>query len=278
MEKKRDSFFLSVFTILLLSMVLLPLFLCLGKVNESKRIRSSTGSLREITVDAHRNTCVLEETEDMGEEYIKRLIFLGESTTYGLQRYGVLPDGQNTTQVWTGASFFQNAVRSAGTLSLSPTIAQTKIYFPETGTALTVAEAIARKQPEFLVITLGLNNGASYYTEDEFKQCYRSLLNSVRETSETVEIILQSLFPVAATCKVSAFTPGRIQLCNQWIRDLACEYGVCYLDTASVLSDESGYLLPEYDNGGDGIHLNANGLRAVLHYIRTHAHPEVISP
>ena len=140
--------------------------------------------------------------------------------------------------------------------------------------ALTVSQAIAKKQPEFLVITLGLNNGASYYTEDQFKQCYRMLLNSVIDTSKDVKIILQSLFPVARTCKVSAYTPERIALCNTWIRDLAAEYEVKYLDTVSVLSDEDGYLIPEYDNGGDGIHLNEIGLSAVLQYIRTHGYSE----
>ena len=65
----------------------------------------------------------------------------------------------------------------------------------------------------------------------------------------------------------------RIRLCNLWIQDLAREYEIGYLDTASILSDADGYLCEEYDNGGDGIHLNELGLRAVLQYIRTHAHP-----
>ena len=55
---------------------------------------------------------------------------------------------------------------------------------------------------------------------------------------------------------------------------LAGEYEIKYLDTASVLSDSEGYLLTQYDNGGDGIHLNAEGLLTVLQYIRTHAHPK----
>ena len=274
MEKKLNSFILSVFTIIILSFVLLPLFLCLGKFDEihnnKVKLAESQEFVSDIDAEISRDSIILGETEDMGQDYIDRLVFLGESTTYGLQRYGVLSNGQNTHQVWTGASVSNEKVHCAGTLSLSPSITGTKIYYPETGEAITISEAIHRKNPEYLVITLGLNNGASYYTEDEFKQCYRMLLNSVIEASSEVTVILQSLFPVARTCRVLAYTPERIALCNQWILDLSNEYGINYLDTHSVLCDKDGYLLPEYDNGGDGIHLNALGLEKVIHYIRTH--------
>ena len=158
----------------------------------------------------------------------------------------------------------------SGTLSLSPSITSTRIFYPSTGEALTVSEALLRKEPEILIITLGLNNGASYYTEDTFKQCYRMLLNETKSVSPSTKILLQSLFPVAKTCKIDAYTPERIRLCNTWIADLAHEYGLGYLDTHSALSDADGYLIETYDNGGDGIHLNREGLEVVLHYIRTH--------
>ena len=275
MEQKQHTFILSVFMIFLLSFVLLPLFMCLGKLQERKHIqRRTTEENHEINVDAGQADCLLSETDDLGDSYIGKLIFLGESTTYGLQRYGLLPGGTNTVQVWTGASCIENSIRSAGTLSLSPVITSTKLYYPDEGIALTISEALLAKKPEYLVVTLGLNNGASYYTEDEFKQCYRLLLNDVVKSAPQTEIILQSIFPVARTCQIIAYTPEKIDLCNRWIVDLAKEYGIKYLDTISVLRDEDGYLLPQYDNGGDGIHLNAEGLSAVLAYIRTHGHPK----
>ena len=276
MEKKLNSFILSAFTILLLSFTLLPLFLCLGIIQESKQLqdnRSLTANREARPVAETDDTCVLAETEDAGEGYIQKIIFLGESTTYGLQRYGVLPDGESTKQVWTGATCTNQTVRCAGTLSLSPAISQTRIYYPDDGEALTVFDALQRKRPQYLVVTLGLNNGASYYSEDEFKQCYRILLNSIVSASGETTVILQSLFPVARSCGISAYTPERIELCNTWIREVAAEYQLKYLNTVSALSDSEGYLLDEYDNGGDGIHLNEAGLRAVLQYIRTHAHP-----
>lgn len=275
MEKKLNSFILSFFTIILLSFTLLPLFLCLGKIDQSRRIQAEVNA--EIRASSEQDGSLLGLTEDLGETYVRKLLFLGESTTFGLWQYGVLPDGKNTKQVWTGATCADGLVRCAGTLSLSPAIAKTPIYYPEEASAISVSAALSKKSPEYLVITLGLNNGASYYSEDEFKQCYRILLNSILNATPSVKIILQSLFPVARTCKISAYTPDRIALCNTWIYDLAKEYGVKYLDTASVLSDEEGFLFSKYDNGGDGIHLNEEGLRAVLQYLRTHAHPAEVT-
>ena len=90
---------------------------------------------------------VLGVTEDAGQEYIDKLTFLGDSTTYGLIHYGMLKDGRNTKQVWTPAS---------GTLTLSQASFATIVY-PETGEEITIVDAVTRSQPEYLVITLGVN-------------------------------------------------------------------------------------------------------------------------
>ena len=278
MEKKLNSFILSTFTIIILSVILLPLFLLLGRISTTKSsdltLLPNEKTVSRMPFQDNRETVILSESPDMGQDYIDRLVFLGESTTYGLWRYGVLSNGLSTTQVWTGAFCSNEKISCAGTLALSPAIASTKIYDPENGNAVTIAEAVSTKKPEFLIITLGLNNGASYYSEDQFKQCYRILLNSIFNASSETIVILQSLFPVAESCKVAVYTPERLELCNSWICDLAVEYGIKYLDTFSILSNDRGYLKPEYDNGGDGIHLNAEGLHAVVQYIRTHGYSE----
>jgi lysophospholipase L1-like esterase len=62
----------------------------------------------------------------------------------------------------------------------------------------------------------------------------------------------------------------KINTANAWIAELANDKDCYYLNTASVLVDETGYLNPEYSNG-DGIHLSKLGFEKVLEYIRTHA-------
>ena len=131
---------------------------------------------------------VLAETEDMGQEYLDKIIFRGDSTTYGMKYYGVLSGGKDTQQVWTPSS---------GTLTLSYQGFATIVY-PPTGEEIPIRDAVERTKPEMMVITLGVN-GVSFMDEDYFKSEYSSLVNDIKAISPDTKIILQSIFPVAST-------------------------------------------------------------------------------
>lgn len=201
----------------------------------------------------------LSETEDMGQEYIGRITFLGDSTTYGLKYYGVLAGGKDTTQVWTPAS---------GTLAVfSQSIAT--IVYPDTGTEITIREAAALNQPELMVITLGVN-GVSSMDEEYFKSEYTDLIEGILEASPETVIILQSILPVAAHYEnQTSINNEKISRANIWIEEIARAAGLGYLDTYSALVGEDGFLPNEYQNG-DGLHLNEAGFNLILEYIRTH--------
>lgn len=201
----------------------------------------------------------LAETADQGQEYIDKFVFLGDSTTYGLAANGVLPQ----TQVWTPES---------GTLTLSNQSAASIVYYEADGSHedLTIADAIARRQPEYLVITLGVN-GISFMSEEEFKTQYTDLINTVKEASPATKILCQSIFPVIDSQAPEGINNQRINTANGWILSVAEQTGTRYLNTHDALMDETGALLFDYSNG-DGMHLSAAGGQAVLQYIRTHAY------
>lgn len=202
----------------------------------------------------------LGETPDAGQEYIDRMIFLGDSTTNGLREYGVLSDGKNTTQVWTPSS---------GTLTLSFQSTATIVY-PDDGTEITIVEAVTRKQPDVLVITLGVN-GVSFMDEQSFKSEYKALVESIQRASPNTKIICNSIYPVENDyIYIADINNENIPRANGWIYDVAVETGTHYTDSASVLKNADGSLNESYGNG-DGIHLCADGYNRVLDYLRTHA-------
>ena len=221
-----------------------------------------TGNTPDAIADflaGYPNT-VLAESEDAGQDYIDKIVFLGDSTTYGLRRYKVLSGGKDTTQVWTPTN---------GTITLS--YANTVlIWYPETDKEMTIKDAAALKKPEYLVITLGVN-GVSFMGEDYFKKEYGKLIKSIQDASPDTKIILQSIFPVASNYELlKSINNEKIDAANEWVVQIAEEYGIKYLDTNSKLRDENGWLKESYQNG-DGLHLSEAGLNVELNNIRTHA-------
>ena len=228
------------------------------------------------------NSAVLQQSADMGQAYIDSIIFLGDSTTYHLKSRGVLTGGKDTKQVWSGSGVDENdgSIFPAGTLTLDGRITTTHIYYPRTGEALTISQAVAKEKPKYMVITLGVN-GISYVdlndqkSIDSFIKCYNALINAIRKASPDTKIMLQSIFPVTEAYSQSGIgiTNEKIDAANTWIMQLAKDTGCKYLDTASVLKNDNGALIALYDNG-DGYHLTTGAYENILQYIRTHGYTD----
>ena len=204
----------------------------------------------------------LGETPDAGRDYLDRIIFLGDSTTYGI---GVYYDYGFTelcpaSQVWTPAS---------GTLTLSYYNIAT-IVDPETKEELTIEEAVKRHKPEYLVITLGVN-GISFMDEEWFIRDYTALVKLIQEASPDTKIILNSIYPVADSYKYQKdINNQKINAANGWIERIAADTGVRFLYSYECLAENGK--LPESAQNGDGLHLTGEAFTKVMQYIRTHAY------
>ncbi len=202
---------------------------------------------------------VLAETEDMGQEYIDKFVFLGDSTTYGLAYYDDVP--VSASQVWTPAS---------GTLTLSLWSIANIVY--DDGREISIAEAAALKQPEYLMITLGVN-GISFMDETTFIEEYTNLVNAIQAESPNTKIILNSIYPISADYPASnGITNEKIDTANLWVQKISENLNLKYLNSASVIKDEYGALPKNLDNGGDGLHMNGDGYNLVIGYMRNHAY------
>lgn len=205
----------------------------------------------------------LPETEDGGREYLDRIVFLGECTTYGIgyyYRHGYT-DLCPASQVWTPKS---------GTMSLWD-YDTAKIVYPATGKELLIKDAAKAAQPEIMVITLGVN-GIVSLGEEEFKADYAALVKNILAESPDTKIILNSIYPVADSYKYQkSINNKKITAANGWIEALAGELGLGYLHTFETLAVDGK--LPESAHNGDGLHLTGESFGKVMEYIRTHALP-----
>ncbi len=202
----------------------------------------------------------LAATADAGITYQDSLVFVGDSLTAHIASRGVLSGGKATTQVWKTEN---------NMLNLNYQVVTAKIVFPGTGELMTIAEAAAKAKPAVLIITLGTDWGVSYLTETDFKACYTELIQDIKKASPKTTVVLQSIFPVTASCTVLDNT--KIDTANKWVKAIAAENGCRYLDTQSILKDERNCLKESYCGSTDGIHLTAAAYVDILTYIRTHA-------
>ena len=206
---------------------------------------------------------LLAETEDMGQEYFDKIVFIGNSITYRMASEYTVP----FTQVW---------VCKLGTISLNNFFLNDIRYYPpedpDNPVDLSLAECAARRKPEIVVITLGTHD-ASFLPEAEFKRIYTEIIDTIKQASPDTKIICQSIFPVAD----AVISPDEnihnddIRTANGWVADVAQATGSKYLNTYEVLVDENGGMKQEYAPW-DGIHLIDLGFEAVFKYIRTHAY------
>ena len=199
---------------------------------------------------------------DAGRSYLDKFVFLGDSTTYGIGYY--YDQGYTElcppSQVWTPKS---------GTLTLSYHSIAT-IVDPETEEELSILDMVEKYKPEYMLITLGVN-GIAFMDENWFITDYTGLVQGIRETSPSTRIILNSIYPVAASYKYqSDINNEKIRAANEWIERVAEQTGCRYLHSYESVIGADGNL-PESAHNGDGIHLNGESFTKVMEYIRTHA-------
>ena len=214
----------------------------------------------ELTPVNYDSPALLPISDDMGQEYIDNITFLCDSPMYWLKLYGLLKDGNQTTQVWTGPE---------GTMTLAY-LRGFEILDPIDNVLRTIPEAVAAHKPPFILITVGIN-GVSFMDEDYFKTEYQNLIDEIKQNSPETVIVLQSICPISPAYRYwGDITNVTVTAANSWILQLAEENGLKYADVFSALVGEDGNIRPELVMK-DGLHPNEDGLTLVLEYLRTHA-------
>ena len=208
----------------------------------------------------YSSPALLPYSEDMGEEYLGKICFICDSPTYWMWPFGLLKDGENTTQIWTGAE-------GTMTLAYQSTFA---ILDPFDNTEKPIRQVVEEHKPEYLIIALGIN-GIMFMDEKYFVDEYTDLVRDIQEISPDTKLMLQSIYPITPAYRYwGGITNAMITEANRWIMKIAEENDCRYLDSISVLLGEDGNAIPELMMN-DGLHPNYDGLSLVVEYIRTHA-------
>ncbi len=203
------------------------------------------------------------ETDPLGADFVDRLIFLGESTTSHLAQRSKA----SRRQVWTNPS---------GTARLDSTIADRPIRDPMSEQFLSPVELARRDQPEFIVLSFGLNGVMEFEKNtDDYVRKYQKLIDALAKASPSTQFIIQSVYPVADLSHQSnwqfSVSPSEINQKIDRLNDCMkkhCQATSCadFIDTTVNLKNEAGFLLPSFTT--DGIHLTEDAYREILAQFR----------
>lgn len=237
--------------------------LLFGKKTASAQNSPSSSAAATITSKAADVPTILPETTDAGRSYLDETLFLGDSNTVRFMAFNDASDGKSFTSTQNTIAVVGMGVQAISTLNCEQL---------STGT-YTMVEAVSILQPRRIFLTFGTNN-LDGKTKDskEFITTYTQQVKSLQEAYPSADIIINSIPPVAEFCSYDNAKPFQIEIYNNAIIEMCNTNGWKYLDSYSVLVDEStGYAKYGY-TAEDGLHLSQTGVQKLFDAIRTHAY------
>ncbi len=205
-------------------------------------------SLSDILIEAQ-----IPISEDAGDSYQNETAYLGDSVTMGL-------------------SFFKNhpseMVIAKGSINPLDAVQKNLIELND-GNLVNFPTALSMTNAKRAVLTFG-SNAISIMSEETFLKYYIELLDAIEEKCPECDIIIQSITPLATTCKLKKLNNELVNRSNLLLLVLAYSRDLKFLDSTANMKDENGYLKIEYCSSEDGIHINEQGYKIWIDMLRTH--------
>lgn len=234
---------------------------------EAEASSKAAGTLTPAVTTAPEDTSVPEETtssepeqsepestglsESYDQEFFANDLFIGDSITTGLSLYGVLSP--------------KNVAAAVGYTPYKAYNTEIALGDGSTGTAFDYA---VKMQPKRIFIMLG-SNGIT--TASAMEDSYRTLLDKLAKKCPDSTVYVLAVTPVtddSTSASYAGITNTMITDFNKFIKSLADEKGLTYIDMYSLLSDDNGYFLHEYAES-DGLHFKGATYKVMLSYIES---------
>ena len=136
------------------------------------------------------------------------------------------------------------------------------------GEKMLLEQSIPLTGAKKIYLMLGVNDIAVYGLEGSVEN-YQTLLDNILAAVPDAQLYIQSATPICEGAEVGALTNENLELYNELVLAMCEQRGICFVDVASVLRDENGYLPREYcsDPDGMGIHLEDQACKLWLGYL-----------
>ncbi len=200
------------------------------------------------------------------KSYFDDAVFVGDSVSMKLNFYCAASGALGNAQFLTAGSLGSaNALWEVSNNSVHP------VY---NGQKQLIEKSIASMDVNKVYIMLGMNDIAIYGLDGAVNNMVK-LIERILVNSPDVQIVVQSMTPMTSTSNLlssSGHNPQNIHTYNMKLMNMCNEKGYYFLDVASVMYNDNGFLRREYcsDPDGMGIHFTNAGCVAWVDYLLTH--------
>lgn len=200
--------------------------------------------------------------------YFDDAVFIGDSISLKLTWYeaamNVLGNAQFLTEGSLGSG---NALWAVSDASRHPKY---------NGQKMLLRESVPLTGAKKMYIMLGMNDIGVFGVSGAVANLV-TLVNAIRANAPDIKVFIQSMTPTTSTSylRYNRHTIDNIVNYNKALLQACQNNGWYFVNVASVMYDEYGYLRREYcsDPGGMGIHFTNSGCAAWVEYLYTHAVP-----
>ena len=237
--------------------------LCSNVLETLAGVRPYTQPILALEPQRTRQQQVAEEKEKKRKEnpfskvkqaYLDDAVFIGDSRTDTLNLYAG----------WDNATFFCKTGTNIWAILDDQAATDRK-----TGEAISIDEGLQQQKFGKVYIMLGVNELGTGTAETYYQQ-FKKVVERIRELQPDAIIFVESIIHVAdfADDEGGYINNKSINERNTWLKKLADNKKIFYIDANEVLDDENGALRSDWTF--DGIHLKAENIGPWKKYILAH--------
>ena len=135
-----------------------------------------------------------------------------------------------------------------------------------------IENSVAATGAKVVYVMLGMDNIA--YGLEKSTGDYMKILNNIQSANPEVQIIIQSVTPMADSSKSYSekLNNAQINAFNEKMKEYCQANRWYYLNVAEAFRDAQGFLKREYcsDYGSMGMHFTYDGSKVWVQYLKTH--------
>ncbi len=201
--------------------------------------------------------------------YYDEAVFVGDSILRGLHSLQVQSRKQGQPILGQARFLAANGYTLYQGSRLRPGSGEQDINLTLDGRAVSLHDGLKRMEAKAAYIMLGLNDSAGSRLDKQIG-FYEKLIAQVLEARPGIQLTILSVSPLRPAAENKRRNQQNLDSFNQALSELCQRLNIGYLDVASALKDESGYLRLDYSSDRM-VHLNELGYQALLQALYDHA-------